>query len=130
MKNNKGFTLIELLASLTLIAVLAVIIIPMSLNLVNKSNTEQCHRVVDTILSGAELCYLDKNDMCYIESGETEVELYELYINGYIEDSYESQSTGEKLEYNNEFQNYTVKINMSDGYPTYSLNGVENFCGE
>ena len=130
MKNNKGFTLIELLASLTLIAILAVIIIPMSLNLVNKSNAEQCNRVVDTILSGAELCYLDKNDICYVENGTKKVTLQDLYINGYIEDSYESQSTGEKLEYDNKFQGYTVKINMSDGYPTYSLNGVENFCGE
>lgn len=138
MKNNKGFTLIELLASLTLIAILAVIIIPMSLNLVNKSNAEQCNRVVDTILSEAELCYLDKNDICYVENGTKKVTLQDLYINGYIEDSYESQSTGMILaqDNNDEFTNfnrfssYIITIDVSKGYPEYSFDSIQEFCGE
>ena len=126
--NKKGFTLVELLASITIIALLAVIIIPMSLNLIDKSNIEQCNRMVDTILSGAELCYLDKFDDCYVDSGTKTVNLKTLYINGYIEKEYTSESTAITINYDNIFKSYTVTIDVTNGYPEYKFNNPE-FCG-
>jgi len=132
MKNKKGFTLIELLASITLIAILAIIVIPSSLNLINKSNKEQCQKVVDNILSEAELCYLDKMDVCYPSGSYTSktVLLNSLYINGYIDEEYESKSTNIKIDNINYFNNYSVTIDVSAGYPKYTFNDLSEFCGE
>lgn len=131
MKNKKGFTLIELLASITIIALLTALIIPMSLNLIDKSNKEHCQRVVDTLLKGAELCYLDKLDGCVPNKNETSINisLDKLYINGYIEEEYKSESTDITIDKNNKFNEYTIQINMEDGYPKYTFNNTNTFCG-
>lgn len=128
MNNKKGFTLIELLATISIIAILATIIIPMSLNLVEKSNKEQCQRVVDTILSGAELCYLDKLDICNTDTSK-DVSLNDLYINGYIEEEYKSDNTNRTISASNNYDNYQVNISITNGYPEYSFPELSEFCG-
>ena len=87
-------------------------------------------RMLKSIYKKAKFVVVDKN--------YAHISHIYLYINGYIEDSYESQSTGMILaqDNNDEFTNfnrfssYIITIDVSKGYPEYSFDSIQEFCGE
>jgi len=121
MKNKRGFTLIELLVSITLIILLFVVVIPMSLNLVENSNKEQCKKMANVIETNAELCVLDKNSICINNFNEYYISLTDLYNNGYIEEKYENKFKDEMLSATDNFKNYKVKITKNINHLLYKL---------
>ena len=127
MKNKKGFTLIELIATITLILLLFIILVPLSLNLIEKSNKEQCEKMANSIEANAELCVLDKNSICINNTSETYyVSLINLYNNGYIEKEYLNKFKDINLSVDENFLNYKVKITKEnitseDNYLSYKL---------
>lgn len=137
MKNNKGFTLIELVASIALILILFVVVVPLSTNLIQNSNNKQCKNLVEEILTNAELYVLDHPNEYKTAFISKELELSTLYDGGYIEDNYDFK-TGYRLKNGNMYnenetivdakviitkvkEGATVTENTTDGYNKYEL---------
>ncbi len=89
MRNNEGFTLIELIASIGLILAIFMVAIPVSTNLIQKSNKKQCNNIVEEILTNAELYVLDHPNDYKDGFIQTTLELTTLSEKGYIEDNYD-----------------------------------------
>jgi len=121
MKYDKGFTLVELIASISLILILFVIVMPISTNMIQNSNKKQCKTLVEDILTNAELYVLDRPNFT-----ETSISLNNLYNSGYLDDNYDFKNgyTLENgiLKYEG-IQNTTIQINIdsSNGYNKYEL---------
>lgn len=58
--NKKGFTLIELVMVIALLAIMALILVPNVLVLIDKNNEKSCNSLKDNIISSAKL-YVSEN---------------------------------------------------------------------
>ena len=90
---KKGFTLIELLAVIVILAVIALILVPLVSNIVDNARKETAKRSVENYILAANnagaISLVDKNrgidikeDYYIFETGETDAELLKIDIKG------------------------------------------------
>ena len=60
MKKNKGFTLIELLAVIIILSIVALIIVPVIMNIIEKANRSAFKDSAYGVIKAAELYYTNK----------------------------------------------------------------------
>ena len=83
--NHKGFTLIELLATLTILAILTVIVVPNVFSSINRSKQSAYENQVETIINGAKNYYADHAELLPNSGSSSTVTVGTLKTNNYID---------------------------------------------
>ena len=94
MKKN-GFTLIELLATLTILAILAVIVFPNVFGAINRSNESAYEQQVNSIINGSKNYFTDHAELLPENGSTATVTVGELKNGNYIDKEIENPKTGE-----------------------------------
>ena len=94
MKKN-GFTLIELLATLTILAILAVIVFPNVFGAINRSNESAYEQQVNSIINGSKNYFADHAELLPANGATATVTVGELKNGNYIDKEIENPKTGE-----------------------------------
>ena len=89
MKNKKGFTLMELLGTITIIAIIMLIVFPNILNLVRKTEVKLTDKQKEIIYSAANL-YMTNNPNDYeMQNGDQyNISINDLISNGYLDSAF------------------------------------------
>ena len=110
--NHKGFTLIELLATLTIFAILTVIVVPNVFSSINRSKQSAYENQVETIINGAKNYYADHAELLPNSGSSSTVTVGTLKTNNYIDKEIENPKTGETFK-----NTSTVKVtNTEENY--------------
>lgn len=83
--NNKGFTLVELLATITILIIIFLIIVPSVTNIINSSKETVYNKQINTILTAAYDWSLKNINKLPEKDGKTFVTLSELKMNGLVD---------------------------------------------
>lgn len=94
MKKN-GFTLIELLATLTILAILAVIVFPNVFGAISRSRESAYEQQVDSIINGSRNYFADHAELLPGDGLTAKVTVGELKNGNYIDKEIENPKTGE-----------------------------------
>lgn len=109
---QKGFTLIELLATLTILAILAVIVFPNVFGAINRSNESAYEQQVNSIINGARNYYADHALLLPEDGATATVTVGELKNGNYIDKKIENPKTGETFS----DDSYVQVKNMNENY--------------
>lgn len=111
MKKN-GFTLIELLATLTILAILAVIVFPNVFGAISRSRESAYEQQVDSIINGSRNYFADHAELLPGDGLTAKVTVGELKNGNYIDKKIENPKTGEIFS----DSSYVQVKNMNENY--------------
>lgn len=108
-KNEKGFTLVELISVVVVLGLLAIIVIPITKNIISEERDDLYQRQIDGIIESAKVWGANNIDKLPAE-GESDVEvtLGELKTGGYADKELKNPKT------ENLFDDTTTKVIISN----------------
>ena len=109
--NNKGFTLIELIMVIAILALLSIILIPVSGNIIEKGKKNNCEDTIDGVIAAAKLYVADNR---YELTGDP-ISLSTLVDEGYLKKMPDNISSEKvKITYDENKKDYNISwINKS-----------------
>lgn len=120
MENNKGFTLVELLATITILAIIGLITIPVITKSINSATNNAYEVQEKALILGAKSWGADEENFYKLPiSGQTiSVTLKDLKTGGYVDSDITNVSTNEK------FDDDCTKVDISNinGKLSYKVN--------
>lgn len=145
--NKKGFTLMELLAVIIVLAIIALISIPIVMNIIKESEKKSVENSANGYVTALneEIVNSDFSTKKKIKNGyyysEYLKEKYDFEVGGYTptEDSWVHITNGEVSEYSLKFKKYVAtklndKIEIGDKVAThdkcFSINSTQQMCYE
>ncbi|MBP3920888.1 MAG: prepilin-type N-terminal cleavage/methylation domain-containing protein [Bacilli bacterium] len=118
---NKGFTLIELLAAIAILALLAVIVAPKVVKLLNDSEVTLQEQQINTIINATKKYVVENSDLLPEENDQTRVNISTLIENGVIDnETVIDPKTKEVIDgyvtitYSKEYNQYIYEFSGSD----------------
>lgn len=131
--NKNGFTLIELVLTVTIIALLTLIISPNVFSMINKSKLDSCNELIDNIeLAAINYASTNKYDL-NLKNNTVSISVAYLYDHGYISGTYKGElSDGLDERYfsnpniENDKFNFTDNVNISFNESTLEFTAVYN----
>lgn len=145
--NKKGFTLMELLAVIIVLAIIALVSIPIVMNIIKESEKKSVENSANGYVTALneEIVNSDFSTKKRINNGyyysEYLKEKYDFEVGGYTptEDSWVHITNGEVSEYSLKFKKYVAtklndKIEIGDKVAThdkcFSINSTQQMCYE
>lgn len=126
--NRKGYTLIEVIMVIAIISLLALILIPSSLLVIDKAKENSCEKLKGNIISAAKMYVNDSkyemNFECKESTSKQTISLQELVDTGYLTAPLKNPVSGNEIKLSNkvtvqydctkkEFSYDNIKINCT-----------------
>ena len=104
--NNRGFTLIELIMVIAILALLSIILIPVSGNIIEKGKINNCEDTIDGVIAAAKLYVADNR----YELTDNDIELSTLVSEGYLKKMPDISSENEnvRITYDENKKDYNI----------------------